>query len=118
MMFLFAVSIMPAFAQNVHLDEDELKIRAEINECEDKISEDDSLTDASKTVERRECSSEIRKKYAEIALTFEHQDEIKIKIQNLQKCDDWHSQYKFLDEANFKIQKNAQMVQSCIRPLA
>ena len=32
----------------------------------------------------------------------------------MQKCEDWHSQYKFLDEANFKIQKNAQMVQSCI----
>lgn len=114
MMFLFTVSIMPAFAQNVHMDEGEEKIRAEITECEDKIHEDDSLTDASKTVQKRECSSEIRKKYAGTALTFEHQDEIKIKLQNLQKCEDWYSQYKFLDEANFKIQKNAQMVQSCI----
>ena len=114
MMFLFAVSIIPVYAQNIHLDEGEEKIRAEINECEDKISEDDSLTDASKTVQKRECSSEIRKKYAEIALTFEQQDEMKIKLQNLQKCEDWHSQYKFLDEANFKIQKNAQMIQSCI----
>jgi len=114
MMFLFAVSIIPVYAQNIHLDEGEEKIRAEINECEDKISEDDSLTDASKTVQKRECSSEIRKKYAETALTFEQQDEMKIKLQNLQKCEDWHSQYKFLDEANFKIQKNAQMIQSCI----
>ncbi len=72
------------------------------------------MTDASKTVQKRECSSEIRKKYAETALTFERQDEMKIKLQNLQKCEDWYSQYKFLDEANFKIQKNAQMVQSCI----
>ena len=114
MIFLFAVSIMPVYAQNIHLDEGEEKIRAEINECEDKISEDDSLTDASKTVQKRECSSEIRKKYAETALTFEQQDEMKIRLQNLQKCEDWHSQYKFLDEANFKIQKNAQMMQSCI----
>jgi len=114
MMFLFAVSIIPVYAQNIHLDEGEEKIRAEINECEDKISEDDSLTDASKTVQKRECSSEIRKKYAETALTFEQQDEMKIKLQNLQKCEDWHSQYEFLDEANFKIQKNAQMMQSCI----
>ena len=105
---------MPVYAQNIHLDEGEEKIRAEINECQDKISEDDSLTDASKTVQKRECSSEIRKKYAETALTFEDQDEMKIRLQNLQKCEDWHSQYKFLDEANFKIQKNAQMVQSCI----
>jgi len=114
MIFLFTVSIIPAYAQNIHIDEGEEKIRAEINECEDKISEDDSLTDASKTVQKRECSSEIRKKYAETALTFEQQDEMKIRLQNLQKCEDWHSQYKFLDEANFKIQKNAQMMQSCI----
>jgi len=114
MIFLFTISIIPVYAQNIHLDEGEEKIRAEINECKDKISEDDSLTDASKTVQKRECSSEIRKKYAETALTFEQQDEMKIKLQNLQKCEDWHSQYKFLDEANFKIQKNAQMMQSCI----
>lgn len=113
-MFLFAVSTIPVYAQNVHFDEDEEKIRAEILECEDKIMANDSLTDASKTVEKRECSSEIRKKYAETALTFELQDEMKIRLQNLQKCEDWHSQYQFLDEVNFKIQKNAQMVQSCI----
>ena len=61
MIFLFTISIIPVYAQNIHLDEGEEKIRAEINECEDKISEDDSLTDASKTVQKRECSSEIRK---------------------------------------------------------
>jgi hypothetical protein len=114
MMFLFSVSILPVYAQNLHLDEGEEKIRAEINECEEKINADESLTEASKTVQKRGCSSEIRKKYAETALTFEHQDEMKIRLQNLQKCEDWHSQYKFLDEVNFKIQKNAQMVQSCI----
>jgi hypothetical protein len=114
MIFLFTVSIIPVYAQNIHLDEGEEKIRAEIKECEDKIFEDESLTEASKTVQKKECSSEIRNKYAETALTFEHQDEMKIRLQNLQKCEDWHSQYKYLDEVNFKIQKNAQMVQSCI----
>jgi len=113
-MLLFAVSTIPVYAQNVHFDEDEEKIRAEINDCEDKIMSDDSLTEASKTVQKRECSSEIRKKYAETALTHEHQNEMKIKLQNLQKCEDWYSQYTFLDESNFRIQKNAQMVQSCI----
>jgi len=113
MMFLFTVSTIPVFAQNDSTDNDE-KIRAEIIECEDLIYADDSLTDASKTVKKRECPSEIRKKYAETALTFELQDEMKIRLQNLQKCEDWHSQYQFLDETNFKIQKNAQMVHSCI----
>ena len=114
MMFLFSVSILPVYAQNVHLDEGEEKIRAEINECQEKINADESLTEASKTVQKRECSSEIKKKYAETALTFKHQDEMKIRLQNLQKCEDWYSQYTFLDEEKFKIQKNAQMIQSCI----
>ena len=43
-----------------------------------------------------------------------HQDQDEIKLQNLQKCEDWHSQYTFLNEDNFKVQKNAQMVQICI----
>lgn len=114
MIFLFTVSIIPANAQNTHLDEEDETIRAKIIECEDKISKDISLTVASKTVQKRNCSSEIRKIYAEIALTHEDQDKMKIKLQNLQKCEDWHSQYNFLNEDNFKIQKNAQMVQSCI----
>jgi hypothetical protein len=114
MMFLFAVSTIPVYAQNISLDETDEKIRLEIIECEDKITENDSLTDASKTVQKRECSSEIRKKYAETALTFELQHEMKIRLQNLQKCEDWNSEFQFLDEANFKIQKNAQIVQSCI----
>jgi hypothetical protein len=113
-MLLFAVSTIPVYAQNVHIDEDEDRIRTEIKECEDKTIADDSLTDASKTVQKRECTSEIRKKYAETALTFELQDKMKIRLQNLQKCEDWHSQYKYLDEVNFKIQKNAQIAQSCI----
>ena len=115
MMFLFTVSIVPAFAQNTHLDEEDETIRAKIIECEDKVSKDGSLTAASKTVQKRNCSSEIRKIYAETALTHEDQDEMKIKLQNLQKCEDWYSQYTFLNEDTFKVQKNAQMVQSCIK---
>jgi ribosomal protein S6 len=113
-MLLFAVSTVPVYAQNVHIDEQEEQIRAEIKECEEEIMSDDSLTDASKTVEKRKCSSEIRKNYAETALTSELRDKMKIRLQNLQKCEDWHSQYQFIDEVNFKIQKNAQMAQSCI----
>ncbi len=59
MVFLFTVSVIPANAQNTHLDEEDEKIRAKIIECEDKVSKDDSLTVASKTVQKRNCSSEI-----------------------------------------------------------
>ena len=113
-MFLLAISTIPVYAQNIHYDEKELQIQAEIKECEEKIASDDTLTDASKTVQKRECSSEIRQKYTETAMSFKLQDEMKIKLQNLQKCNDWHSEFQFLNEANFKIQKNSQIVQGCI----
>ena len=113
-MLLLTVSTVPVYAQNVHISEEEKQILEEIKECESNIMSDDSLTDASKTVEKRKCSSEIRKNYAETPLTSEQRDELKIRLQNLQKCEDWHSQYQYIDETNFKIQKNVQMVESCI----
>ncbi len=113
-MFLLAVSIVPAFAQNIHIDETEQKIREEIISCEQKIASDDSLTEAVKTVKKRNCTTDIRNKYAQDPLSFEHQNELKIKIQDLQRCNDWYSQYQYLDESKFKIQKNEQLADSCI----
>ena len=36
------------------------------------------------------------------------------KLQNIQRCEDWYPQYQFLDEDQFRIQKNADMVTDCI----
>lgn len=115
LMFLLAVSIAPVYAQNVSMDEQSLKIRQEILECEDKIESNEDMTDAEKTVNKRKCTTEIKNKYADNSMTSKTQNEMKIKLQNLQRCDDWYSSYKFLDEATFKVQKNAQMVTSCIK---
>ena len=113
-MFLLVISITPIYAQNTYSDELEQKIREEILECEKRFAEDNEMTDAEKTVNKRNCSSEVRKLYAEEPLTAKALNDFKIKQQNLQRCDDWHASYKFLDEATFRLQKNAQMVTSCI----
>ncbi|MFQ5782402.1 MAG: hypothetical protein ACE5GR_05040 [Nitrosopumilus sp.] len=113
-MILLVVSIAPVYAQNTHSDEQEEKIWQEILECEKKFAEDKDMTEAEKTVNKRNCSSEIRSLYAEKPLTAKALNELKIKQQNLQRCNDWHASYKFLDEATFRLQKNAQMVTSCI----
>jgi len=113
-MFLLVVSTVPVYAQNTNMDEKELQIRAEILECEEKIAADEQLSAAEKTVNQRKCSAEIRTKYADTPMTAKTQNDMKIKLQDLQRCDDWHSSYKFLDEETFRLQKNAQIVTSCI----
>lgn len=113
-MFLLVISTAPVYAQNTNMDEKELQIRAEILECEEKIAADEQLSAAEKTVNQRKCSAEIRTKYADTPMTAKTQNDVKIKLQDLQRCDDWHSSYKFLDEATFRLQKNAQIVTSCI----
>ena len=115
LMILLAVSIAPIYAQNLHIDEQEQQIRDEIQDCEAKVTSDDSLTEASKTVMKRNCVTEIRNKHTQNYNTYEYQNEIKIKLENLQRCEDWYSPYQFLDELTFKIQKNAQMAESCIK---
>ncbi|MHA7647981.1 hypothetical protein [Nitrosopumilus sp. S4] len=114
LMVLLVVSLTPVYGQNIHFDETEEKIRAEILECEKNITSDDSMTEAVKTVKKRACTTDIRNKYAENPVTYAVQNEIKIKLQNLQKCQDWYSQYQYLDESKFKIQKNEQLADSCI----
>lgn len=114
LMIFLAVSIMPVYAQNTSDGDLDDKIWSEILACEEKIMANSEMTDAEKTVQKRQCSSEIRKQYQETPLTAKAQNEMKIKLQNLQRCDDWYASYKFLDEATFRLQKNAQMVTSCI----
>jgi len=114
LMLFLAVSTIPVYAQNIHIDEQEEMILIEILECEEKIQSNEELTAAEKTVNQRKCSAEIRNQYVDPSLSAKEQNDLKIKLQDLQRCDDWHSSYKFLDEATFRMQKNAQMTTSCI----
>lgn len=108
------MSVASGYSQNISSDETEKIIREEILFCEKKIASDDSMTEAVKTVKKRSCTTDIRNKYAQNPVSFEVQNEIKIKLQNLQKCQDWYSQYQYLDESKFKVQKNEQLADSCI----
>lgn len=113
-MILLVVSVAPAYSQNISSDETEKMIREEILSCEKKIASDDSMTKAVKTVKKRSYTTDIHNKYAQNPVSFEVQNEIKIKLQNLQKCQDWYLQYQYLDESKFKVQKNEQLADSCI----
>lgn len=104
-MILLVMSVAPAYSQNISSDETEKMIREEILSCEKKIASDDSMIKAVKTVKKRSCTTDIRNKYVQNPISFEVQNEIKIKLQNLQKCQDWYLQYQYLDESKFKVQK-------------
>ena len=63
MFFAILGLVIPAFAQNVSLDETDIKIREEIAACEKEIHKDDSLSVAEKTVAKRNCTTKIQNKY-------------------------------------------------------
>lgn len=115
-MFLAIIGIVvPAFAQNVSMDETDIKIREEIAACEKKIQEDDSLSAAEKTVAMRYCTTEIQNKYYNVDHDHQLSAELKVKLENIQRCEDWYPQYQFLNEEQFRIQKNADRVADCLR---
>lgn len=115
-MFLATLGLVfPAFAQNVSLDETDIKIREEIASCEKDIQENDSLSEAEKTVAKRDCTTEIQNKYRNENLDHQLASGLKVKLENIQRCEDWFPQYQFLDEEQFRIQKNSDIVTDCIR---
>ncbi len=116
LMFLATLGLVfPAFAQNVSLDETDIKIREEIASCEKDIQENDSLSEAEKTVAKRDCTTEIQNKYRNENLDHQLASGLKVKLENIQRCEDWFPQYQFLDEEQFRIQKNSDIVTDCIR---
>jgi hypothetical protein len=105
---------IPAYAQNVSDDEDDIKIRELIKECQDKVKNDESSTDAEKTVAQRECETDITNEYNNVEIDYKNQDEKRMKLQNMQSCVDWHPQYRYLTENQFRMQKHSETVNDCI----
>lgn len=112
---ILSIILIPASAQNVSLDDQELQIREEIAECEKEVRENDSMSEAEKTVAVRNCPSEIRKKYEQQNYDYRLAQEIKAKLQNIQRCEDWHEQYRHLSDELFMIQKNFEQASDCIK---
>lgn len=106
--------IIPTYAQNVSDDEVDIIIRELIQECQEKVMADKSVTEAAKTVAKRNCETEITNEYKNVEIDYKKQSEKRIQLQNIQNCEDWYPQYQFLTEQQFRLQKHGESVSDCI----
>jgi len=107
--------VIPAYAQDpIRADEVKEKIIEDTRACKVEVNSQDGLTEAEKTVAYRNCERQ-----AVIKNTLANNDpltsaELRSKLQNLERCEEWHSQYRFLTDEQFAIQKHVQVVRECI----
>ncbi len=115
-LFLFAIvgSFSTAYAQNTSNDPVDIMIRELIQECQDKVMADEYSTGAEKTVAKRNCETDITNQYKNIEINYQQSAEKRAIENNLQKCEDWHPQYRYLTEAQFRLQKSEAIVNDCI----
>jgi hypothetical protein len=115
-LFLIAIIglIIPVYAQNVSHDEIDIKIRELIQECQDNVKNNESLSEAEKTVASRNCETEITNAHKNIEIDYQDLDKKRAKLQNMQSCEDWHPQYRYLTESQFRLQKHSDTVNNCI----
>ena len=115
-LFLFAVvgSFSTAYAQNTSNDPVDIMIRELIQECQDKVMADEYSTGAEKTVAKRNCETDITNQYKNIEIDYQKMAEKRASDNNLQKCDDWYPQYRYLTQAQFRLQKSEAIVNDCI----
>ncbi len=115
-LFLFAIvgSFSTAYAQNTSNDPVDIMIRELIQECQDRIMADEYSTGAEKTVAKRNCETDITNQYKNIEINYKQSAEKRAIENNMQKCEDWHPQYRYLTEAQFRLQKNEAIVNDCI----
>ncbi len=104
--------IIPAHAQDPRMDEREEQFREDVRICKADVDSKE-LTEAEKTVAKRNCERELSIRYDNINNDFIEQADIRAKLQNIQRCEDWHPQYRYLTEDQFKIQKTESVVRDC-----
>jgi len=105
--------IIPANAQYPRIDEREEQFREDVRICKAEVDAKD-FTEAESTVAKRNCEREITIRYSNVNNDFIEQAELRAKFQNIQRCEDWHPQYRYLTEVQFKIQKTDAVVKDCI----
>ena len=115
---VFAFSMMglviPAFADDSRYDEIDMKIREEVKQCKVEIDSDDSKTDAEKTVAKRDCETEINIHYRESISDPVATAELKAKLENIGRCENWYPQFNYLTMEQFKMQKNSENLADCL----
>jgi len=115
-LLLFAVvgTFSTAFAQNTSNDPVDVMIRELIQECQDKVMADEYATGAEKTVAKRNCETDITNQYKNVEINYQQSAEKRAIENNLQKCEDWYPQYRYLTQDQFRLQKHEATVYDCI----
>lgn len=106
--------IIPAYAQDARIDEIDMKIKEEVKECKAEINNKDSMTDSEKTVAKRVCEREINIRYRESVSDPVATADLRAKLENIGRCENWHPQFKYLTMEQFKMQKNSENLADCI----
>ncbi len=105
--------VIPAYAQDARYTELEQEMKDEVDACKVKINAQSYLSEAEKTVAKRNCETAVVIRYGEIEDNLS-KAELRDNIQNLQRCEDWHPQFQYLTEKQFAIQKNSAVVRDCV----
>jgi len=108
------ISFSTAYAQNISNDEVDVMIRELIKECQDRVMTNEDATGAEKTVAKRNCETDITNQYKNVEIDYQKLDEKRAIENNLQKCDDWYPQYRYLTQDQFRLQKHDATVTDCI----
>ena len=106
--------VIPIYADNDSDDELDIKIRELIQECQEKIKNNESMSYAEKTVALRNCETEITNEYKNVEIDYKNQDKKRAKLHDMESCEDWYHQYRYLTENQFRIQKHEPTVNDCI----
>jgi len=115
-LFLFAIvgSFSTAYAQNTSNDDVDIMIRKLIQECQSRVMADEDATGAEKTVAKRNCETDITNQYKNVEIDYQKLAEKRAIENNLQKCEDWFPQYRYLTQEQFRLQKSEAIVNDCI----
>ena len=103
--------LIPALEQTSFADDDEGE---QLEACKKAVHEDDSLTFAEKNIARGNCNTEYINSHNISTINYQNNYEMKVLIQNIQSCLQWHPLYQYLPFDDFKIGKRAELVNECI----
>jgi len=110
---LALLSLIPALEQTIFADEDDDE-REHLAACKKAVNEDDSLTFAEKSVERRNCDTNYINSQNVPPYIYQNNDQMKSLIQHIQSCLQWHPQYQYLSIGDFEVEKRPELVTYCI----
>jgi len=105
--------LVPTEAQNVSKNPEYTEAVKLAKECKKEIDSNATMTEAEKTVAKRNCGTEsVKKIVGDTGSAISKLN--KLHIKNLIQCESWFDSYKLIPEENFKTQKPRQLADDCI----